>query len=325
MMVEGLKGVSCLVLGGGGFIGRALIAGLQREGAQVSGFGRPGLFRDTLADVPWINGDFLDRVALARAVEGSEIVFHLLGGSTPESSNADPLSDLTAGAGGTLTLLEICRAEGVRKVVFASSGGTVYGIPETVPIIETAPTNPISAYGVSKLAVEKYLYLYRFLHDIDHVILRISNPFGPFQSPWRRQGLIASTVFKLISNAEVEVWGDGSVMRDYIFVDDLVDMILRAAVYGGPVKIFNAGSGVGMTVNDVISGVASVLGIEDVRKVYKPARPADVPINVLDIGRARSELNWQPRTSWEDAIQATAAWMRAYPPVAAHLEKIAYD
>lgn len=320
-MLDGLKGLSCLVLGGGGFIGRSLIEGLSAAGARVRGFGHASAFGEMPPEVPWVNGEFLDRVALARAVAGSEVVFHLLGGSTPESSNADPLSDLNAGAGGTLSLLEICRAEGVRKIVFASSGGTVYGIPRAVPILETAATDPISAYGVNKLAVEKYLHLYRFLHGIDHAILRISNPFGRYQNPWRRQGLVASTMLKLMTGAEVEIWGDGSVVRDYIYIDDLIDIFLRATLYEGPVRVFNAGSGVGMTVNEVVDGVARVLGVAEPRKIYKPSRPADVPVNVLDITRARTELGWAPATPWHEAVRATEGWLRTHPTVAALLEK----
>ncbi|MBD0275188.1 MAG: NAD-dependent epimerase/dehydratase family protein, partial [Acetobacteraceae bacterium] len=148
-----LRGASCLVLGAGGFLGGHLCRDLLRRGASVHGFGRRRSYPEAVEGARWTTGEFSDRAALARAVDGAEHVFHLLGGTTPESSKKDPVADLTAGAGASLHLLEICRAAGVRKVVFLSSGGTVYGIPAAVPIREDAPTDPISAYGVSKLAV----------------------------------------------------------------------------------------------------------------------------------------------------------------------------
>ena len=126
----------------------------------MHGFGRRKSYPEALDGIRFTTAEFSDRASLARAIEGAEVVFHLLAGSTPESSNRDPVADLDSGVSGTLHLLAICRAAGVRKVVFVSSGGTVYGVPASVPIEESAPTNPICAYGVSRLAIEKYLHLY---------------------------------------------------------------------------------------------------------------------------------------------------------------------
>jgi UDP-glucose 4-epimerase len=314
-MSRSLLGVPCLVLGGGGFIGRAVIRALEEEGAVVRGFGRPGLFGAPSTAQPWMTGDFQDRLALARAVEGCEIVFHLLGGSTPESSNAAMTSDLQASVSATVDLLEICLAEGVRKIIFASSGGTVYGIPKTVPITEQSPTDPISAYGVNKLCAEKYLQLYHFLHGMEHVTLRVSNPFGPYQNPWRRQGLIATTLMKMISGEPIEIWGDGSVTRDYVYIADVAKAFVKAACYNGPQQIFNVGSGVGLTVNEVVERTARALKITKPIIFYKSARPVDVPVNILDIALASQELQWQPCTDWAAAIGATIAWMRGEPVI----------
>ena len=177
-----LDGASCLVLGAGGFIGTHLCRALVGAGARVHGFGRRPAFADGLPPIRFTAGEFSDRAALALAVDGAEIVFHLLGGTNPEVSNKDPIADLQTNAVASVQLLELCRAAGVRKIVFVSSGGTVYGAPGTIPIAETAPTDPISAYGINKLMVEKYLQLYAKLGGPDALSLRVANPYGAFQS-----------------------------------------------------------------------------------------------------------------------------------------------
>jgi UDP-glucose 4-epimerase len=305
-----LRGVSCLVLGGGGFIGTHLWQALLRQGAQVSGFGRSRTDPRALAGVVWTSGEFADRTALARAVEGCEVVFHLLGGSIPDSSNRDPLGDLLSSAVPSLQLLEICRASMVRKVLFVSSGGTVYGIPRTIPIPESAPTDPISAYGISKLAVEKYLALYHYLYGCDYSVLRVANTFGPYQSPHRRQGLIAAFMHRIARGQPVEIWGDGRVVRDFIYIDDVVDAILAAAAHDGPHHVFNVGAGVGRSVLEVVTDIADVLGRPDVIPIHKPGRATDVPVNVLDIALIRRELGWSPHTDWRNGLQQTADWIR---------------
>ncbi len=306
-----LHGVNCLVLGGGGFIGTHLCQALVRLDAQVSGFGRSRTDPRALAGVVWTSGEFADRTALARAVEGCEVVFHLLGGSIPDSlQNETPLGDLLSSAAASLQLLEICRASMVRKVLFVSSGGTVYGIPRAIPIPESAPTDPISAYGISKLAVEKYLALYHYLHGCDYGVLRVANTFGPYQSPHRRQGLIAAFMHRIARGQPVEIWGDGRVVRDYIYIDDVIDAILAAAGYDGPHHVFNVGAGVGRSVLEVVTDIADVLGRPDVVPIHKPGRATDVPVNVLDIALIRREFGWSPRTVWREGLQLTADWMR---------------
>lgn len=314
-MTDDLRNVSCVVLGGGGFMGRALIRALLASGALVRGFGRTARFGEPETTFPWVYGNFEDPLALARAVEGMEVVFHLAAGSTPERSNAAPVSDLIASVAGTVELLEVCRAEGVRRVVFASSGGTVYGIPQELPILETAATDPISAYGVNKLAAEKYLRLYEYLHRVEHVCLRVSNPFGPYQDPLGRQGLVAASLQKILAGAPIEIWGDGSVTRDYVYVDDVAEAFLKAATYTGSHRVFNIGSGIGMSVNDVIDATAAAVGPKTPLKTFKVARKADVPVNILDVTLAASELDWRAHTPWVEAIRRTADWMNTEPSV----------
>jgi UDP-glucose 4-epimerase len=308
---ELLRGTTCLVLGGGGFIGTHLCRGLAHWGARVHGFGRSPPYPDALQGIRWTTAEFSDRAALARAVEGSEIVFHVLGGTTPESSNKDPVADLQSCTLASLEMLEICRTSNIRKVVFVSSGGTVYGLPQAVPILETASTEPICAYGISKLAVEKYLYLYRRLHDLDYAVLRVANPFGAYQRPDRRQGVIAAVLHRILQNEPVEIWGDGRVVRDFIYIDDVVRALIEVVVYRGPYRVFNVGSGIGRSILDVVADIAVVLDRPRIVPVHKPGRVTDVPVNILDISLIEKEMGWKPTADWWEALQTTVNWLQS--------------
>lgn len=309
-----LRGVSCLVLGAGGFIGGNLCRALSRAGARVHGFGRGPAYPDALDGLRFTRGEFSDRGALARAADGADIVFHLLGGSTPDVSNKDPIADLGGNLLPSVQLLETCRAAGVSRVVFVSSGGTVYGVPASVPIGEEAATNPISAYGINKLTVEKYLHLYRYLHGLDYLVFRVANPFGPFQSPYRRQGVVAALTRSILNGRPVEIWGDGQVVRDFLYIGDVVEAMVAGIAYRGPHRVMNLGSGIGRSILDVVRDIGETLGHARVDVVHKPGRAADVPANVLDIGLIRRELGWAPRMTWTDALRDTAAWVKQAHP-----------
>ncbi|MGU3658755.1 NAD-dependent epimerase/dehydratase family protein [Methylobacterium fujisawaense] len=308
-----LAGTRCLVLGGGGFVGLNLCNRLASEGADVTCFSRGHLRSNGLdSRAEFVAGDFSDRLALANVVDGQDFVFHLVAGSVPQSSNRDPAAELAAAPIATLNLLEICRSARIKKILFASSGGTIYGIPRTIPIPEQASTDPISAYGISKLMIEKSLYLYRHLHGIDYQILRIANPYGRFQLGTKHQGLIGSYIHRVLSGLPLEVWGTGEVVRDFLHVDDVSDAFLAAVTYHGPHKVLNVGSSVGLSVNQVIAELEAAFGRDRLPCVYKPSRAADVPANVLDTALIRSELGWQPRVPLRDGLIGTIAWMQTH-------------
>jgi UDP-glucose 4-epimerase len=207
-------------------------------------------------------------------------------------------------------LLEEAVRAGVRKVVFVSSGGTVYGRPQYVPIDEAHPTDPISSYGIAKLAIEKYLHLFHTLHGLDYAILRPSNPFGERQRVQASQGAVAVFLGKVLKGEPVDIWGDGSVVRDYIYIGDLIAALLAAQRYTGAMRIFNVGSGAGLSLNQLLDGIAQVTGRKAERR-YLDARAFDVPANVLAVDRARQELGWTPATAFLDGLARTAAWMSA--------------
>ena len=194
----------------------------------------------------------------------------------------------------------------------ASSGGTVYGIPKVVPITETMENSPISAYGIAKLAIEKYLYLYEYLHGLNYMALRIANPFGPYQDPKKRQGIVAAVITCILANKPIEIWGDGTIVRDFIYIEDVVSAFISAACYDGDARILNIGSGVGRSIDDIVASVGQAMGVDEPQKVYRLGRASDVPINVLDISLASRELCWAPTAEWIASLKATAEWLRAH-------------
>lgn len=305
----GLQGRCCVVLGGGGFLGTNLCRRLSASGYRVRAFGHRGHFAPALNGVELFPGDFSDRAALAEAVEGAEIAFHLIHSTVPFSANLDIAGDVLENLLPSLALFDLARNAGIKRVVFLSSGGTVYGRPAQIPTAEEAPTDPITAYGISKLAIEKYLALYRLHNGLDYRILRVANPFGPFQVSVKRQGLIAEIISRAIAGEPIEVWGDGSVVRDFIYVDDVIDAVEMAAEHDGGERLFNIGSGAGRSVRDVLSAVENDLGLKlDV--IWKGKRTVDVPVSVLSIQRAREKLGWIPKTSFESGIAQTIAWWK---------------
>ena len=305
-----VAGINCLVLGGGGFIGTNLCNELVRRGALVRGYGRLSKYSSSRRDITWFQAEFNDRVSLARAIEGTEIIFHLIGGSVPESSNKDPIADLASSVIPTLHLLEICRNSSVRKIVFISSGGTVYGPAAPTPTPETAATDPASAYGISKLSIEKYFGLYNHLYNVDYCVLRLANPYGPFQDPNRRQGVISALMTRAMLKQDLEIWGSGEIIRDFIYVDDAVEAIIAASAYGGPCKTFNVGSGRGRSINQVVEDVIRVVKMPGIKVIHRAGRATDVPVSVLDIGLIRQELGWNPQTDWMKGLEAAADWIR---------------
>jgi len=302
---------SCVVLGGGGFIGVNLCRALAGRVRRLRAFGRRQTFAEALAGVEWFNGDFADSASLALAVEGFDTVVHLVNTTTPASANVDKVADVQANVVSTLKLLEICRVQGVRRLVFVSSGGTIYGVPERIPTPETAATWPITAYGISKLTIEKYIALYRRLHGLECCILRVANPFGEFQTAAKNQGVIAAFLAQAMAGRTLEIWGDGSVVRDYLYIDDLVDALMLAMNHTGSEFVYNIGSGQGRSIAQVIEAIEVALG-RRIQVHYNPRRNIDAPASILDITRAREQLGWAPKTDFSQGLARTAAWMSAY-------------
>jgi len=304
--------MKCVLLGGAGFMGSHIAERLLAAGHAVRVFdisdrgfahGTPGH-----RDIEWLRGDFLDPADVAAAVAGCQGVFHLVSTTLPQSSNQNPARDVADNIIGTLHLLEACRREGRCKIVFASSGGTVYGVPRAASITEGHPTHPITSYGIGKLTIEKYLELYRVLHGVDYCALRIANPFGERQRVASGQGAVTTFLHRAYRGEPIEIWGDGSVVRDYLYVGDVAQAMVRALDHRGAHRVINIGSGVGRDLNDILAAIETVIG-RPVERRHVPARNFDVPANVLDIGLARAELGWAPTTSFEEGLRRTLRWV----------------
>ncbi len=308
--VERLSVLRCAVLGAGGFIGTNLCRALHGRVAHLRAFGRSRSFSSDLPASEWVAGDFANVRSVSSAVSGCDVVFHLVTTTTPATANLDVIADLKSNVVATLNLLEACRASGVRRVVFVSSGGTVYGIPESIPTSELSGTHPICAYGIGKLAIEKYLALYEHLYGLEYRVLRVSNPYGPFQLASKNQGVVAAFLLKAMSNLPIEIWGDGSVTRDYIYINDVIQSLLLAATHVGDARVLNISSATGRTLADLVNAIGDLLGRE-LEVCYGAHRPVDVPVSILDNTLARLELDWAPQVSFEDGLKATLSWLQS--------------
>ncbi len=303
----------CLILGGRGFLGSHLVEALLAEGNEVSVFKRPHSPR--LLNIPnhqhvrWFEGDFVNREDVAAAVQGAETVYHLISTTIPQSSNLNPIYDIESNLVSSLNLLEIAKEAKVKKIIFVSSGGTVYGVPKSIPIPENHSTDPTCSYGVAKLAIEKYLSLYHRQYGLNYCILRVSNPYGERQLANSAQGVVAAFLGKVLQNEPIEIWGDGSVVRDYIYVGDAIEALMKAKSYEGNCRLVNIGGGKGLSLNELVDAIETMIGTPVQRK-YLPGRSFDVPINILDIAAAERFLNWTPRTSFQEGLSRTWAWLQ---------------
>jgi UDP-glucose 4-epimerase len=304
--------VKITIFGGGGFIGSTIADRLLKDGHQLRIFERPRVepYRQFLDSerVEWLTGDLMSVHDVSNAIDGVDVILHLVSTTLPKNSNDDPIYDVQSNLVATLQLLNAMVAKHVRKIVFISSGGTVYGNPVYLPIDEKHPTEPRVSYGITKLAIEKYLLMFQELHGINANILRVANPFGERQRVETAQGAVGVFLSKAIQNQPIEIWGDGSVTRDYLYVSDVAEAFALAVNYEGANSVFNISSGVGTSLNKMIVLLEKVLGREVIRH-YQPGRPFDVPISVLDNSLARQELGWEPKVKIEDGIVKTSAWM----------------
>ncbi len=305
--------MKCIIFGGGGFIGSAIADRLLQDGHELRIFERPRVepYRAFSKDehVEWITGDMLSAHDVADAIHGMDAVYHLVSFTLPKNSNEDILYDAQTNLTATLHLLNAMIAHQVGKIIFISSGGTIYGVPEYLPIDERHPTNPLVSYGIVKLTIEKYLLMFQKLHGLRSIILRVSNPYGPRQRIETAQGAATIFLYRALQDLPIEIWGDGSVVRDYIYVGDVADAFSRALSYEGKTSIFNISAGFGMSLNQLLESIGGALG-KPIHRRYLPARPFDVPANILDNSLAQQQLGWKPCVGFEEGLFKTLQWLQ---------------
>lgn len=295
-----------LVIGGNGFIGSHLVDALAADGHRVAAFDRfSGSQPNYRAEgVTALRGDFLSSADLGSAVAGRDWVFHMLSTSTPASAEGDPTFDLRTNVAQTVELLELCAEAGVKHVFYASTGGAIYGDQGREEYAESDPTLPISPYGIGKLTIERYLEYFRATHGLASTALRISNPYGSRQRAFRRQGLIPIALRNIVEGRPVVRYGDGGMVRDYIYVEDAVRMILTIAEGEPEAPIYNVGSGHGLSVNEVFDSLRRVTGI-DFEITEVPTPPTFVRKVVLDTGLFDREFGPFDRLGLDDGIRLT--------------------
>lgn len=301
-----------LLIGGCGFIGSHIVDRLLSMGMSVRVFDRRSeAFRSPLENVDYIYGDMRDSSLVYETAADVDAIIHLASTTVPTTANLDPVEDVTGNLISMLRLLAALRDRPLQKFIFLSSGGTVYGIPESVPIPETHLLRPINSYGVIKVAIENYLHMEQHLHGLPSLVLRASNPYGPRQGHAGVQGIIGTHLWRIAQNQPTEIWGDGSVVRDFIHVRDLAALCCDALL-SDLTGCFNAGSGQGASISEVVAEIGRVVrasGFAEVKPIYKPGRNYDVPRVVLDISKAKKLLGWEPQIDLAKGLEETWTWV----------------
>jgi UDP-glucose 4-epimerase len=301
----------CCVIGGTGFIGSHLVELLHKHGRQVTVVGRNPQPSRMLPDgVRYVAGDYGDRYFLTGVLQGIEEVINLAYTTVPKTSFEDPVRDILDNLPASVNLFEVARDLGIKKLVLVSSGGTVYGEAQKLPISESHPTDPISPYGISKLAIEKYAMMFNKNDALPVVCVRPGNAYGVGQRPFVGQGFIATAMASLLKGVEITLFGDTGTIRDYVHVVDVAHGILAILEQGAPGSCYNIGSGIGRSNRDILDAIyphSKKAGIE-MRIRIEPLRHFDVSANVLDCSKLQGETGWKTMIKFQEGIESTWEW-----------------
>ena len=300
---------NCLVLGADGFIGSHLVDVLAAAGHQVRAVDRfkggAGVnLTQERPNVQLVTGDFLNREDLDAALENIDYVFHFVSTTTPATSAKDPMIDIDTNVRGSVQLMQLCVEHNVKRIIFPSSGGAIYGQDFPRPINEGDATEPVSPYAIGKLTIEGYLRYFQETHNLDHLALRISNPYGVRQNLVGNQGVIPIFLNLIRQGLPLNVFGDGGMIRDYLYITDLIEMIV--GIFDKPTKYrtYNLGTGKGLALKDMIEYMKQITGNKVVVN-YFPSRPTDVEHVLLDIKRYRKEFGDPELLAIHDGIKKT--------------------
>ncbi len=304
-----------LVTGGAGFIGSNVTDRFVELGHEVAVFDdlSSGFREFVNPRARFFHADLRDAAAVERVIAEfkPELVDHHAAQIDVRRSVEDPVHDATTNILGALALLQSCTRHGVRKFVYASTGGALYGEGRSLPATEDHPVNPESPYGVSKHTLEHYLYLWKLLHGLDHTVLRYPNVYGPRQNPHGEAGVNAIFIGLMLEGKRPRIFGTGDQVRDYLYVGDVVDANVLA-LEGGSGAMVNLGTATGTSVNDIVRELNVILGTA-LSPIYEAARAGEVQRIYLDATRARDVLGWVPRVSFPDGLRRTVEWSRTHP------------
>ncbi|USN96591.1 MAG: NAD-dependent epimerase/dehydratase family protein [Candidatus Nomurabacteria bacterium] len=299
----------CLVLGANGLIGSYIVDSLVDAGHEVRAFDRFGADKENYKEsdnVSQFTGDFLNSNDLKIALEGMDYVFHFISTTTPITAENDPTIDIETNIRMSVELFQLCVEKGIKRIIYPSTGGAIYGLSPTSTGVhsEDDPTLPVSPYAIGKLTIENYLRYFYTKYGLDYITFRISNPYGNRQSHQSKQGVIPIFLDRISNNQPITVYGDGSMIRDYIYVKDVADMIVNAFDKQHKRNTYNIGYGNGASVNEIIDCIEEVTGIKpNIKHETKPVTFIDKV--VLDTSRYMSEFHMEPSTSLRDGIDAT--------------------
>ena len=306
-----------LILGAAGFIGTNLTIQLAKDNNNEITLvdGNKEYFTNiekfNFKNIKIIEAKFCEDMNFDEILKNQDVVYHLISTVIPSTSNQHISKDIQSNVLFSSRLFEACVKNDVKKVIFISSGGTVYGKEANCPLCEDTPTNPISSYGLQKVMIEKLLYLYNYMYGLDYRIIRLSNPYGPYQRPNGILGAATTFIYKALKGEEIIVYGDGSVVRDFIYIDDAVNAILTIANHDNKHHIFNVGSGYGTSIKQLITEIGKVLCLE-MNVVYKEGRNVDLPINYLDIHRYEKYYGKLNSINLHNGILKTADFMTKF-------------
>lgn len=306
------EGVHTLVIGGAGYIGAHLVPQLIATGRRVTVLARSATPRYELpVGVDYVAGDFAEEKLVCALLDTHQEVIHLAYATVPNTSFENPLADLMQNLPPSVQLFSEM-ADRDAKLVLVSSGGTVYGEAIELPIRETHPTRPISPYGVTKLTLENYAYLYAATHGLKFVCVRPSNAYGVGQRPFVGQGFVATAIASVVSGVPIKIFGQRGTIRDYLYVSDLASGIVSALERGHLSETYNLGSGIGMSNLDVIEVIKPLMRQigKEVQIENLPERAFDVKANVLDSTKLQTDTGWETQVKFHEGIVATYDWLK---------------
>ena len=291
-----------LILGGNGFIGRYLTNNLSKENEVI--VADYHINNDAyIPNVCYQQFDFVNCKDFSSLLDGVDTVIHLISTIVPNENTSYIQREIADNVFPTIQLLDDMVKCGTKKIVFLSSGGTVYGEHSKDKISEDEKKEPICNYGIIKDLIEKYLKFYSLYYQLDYRIICLANPYSDVTKNGKSQGIIPIIADQMLAGEMITVWGDGEDVRDYIYIDDAIDAILKIMEYNGEEKVFNVGTGNGYTVNQVLSLVSEQLKVKNVKVCYQDGRKCDVKNNILDIHRIVSLVGWEPKIGLKDGIK----------------------